>query len=519
MPLSDTRRIFRRFRQHLSAPALLCILLLCAITPLSAETLRIGSKRFTESYVLGEIIASTAKRAGAPAVEHRPGLGNSAILFAALRSGAIDLYPDYSGTIALELLGLKKVPPLAELNRLLAQYGLAAGVALGFENAYALGMPEARAQEMAIVRLDDLRTAVALRAGLSPEFLNRKDGWPALRSAYGLQALQVRSLEHGLAYAALARGEVDLIDAYTTDPKILTQRLRLLTDNRQILPAYDALLVYREDLPRRHPLAWAAIGRLEGTISVDAMQKMNAAVELQGQSFTATALAWLDGQQGVDGEAGTRAFWKLLFAPDLARLSAQHLLLVCGSLMLSILFGIPLGVWAQRAPQGGYWILAVTGVLQTVPSLALLAFLIAALGQIGALPAIIALFLYALLPIVRSTEAAVSGVGKGMRDAGRALGLDPRQCLQLIELPIALPGVMAGIKTAAVINVGTATMAAFIGAGGYGERIVAGLAVNDRELLLAGAIPAAALALVFEGLFRLIDRRLPGAAARNSRPG
>jgi osmoprotectant transport system permease protein len=181
--------------------------------------------------------------------------------------------------------------------------------------------------------------------------------------------------------------------------------------------------------------------------------------------------------------------------------------------MLSILVGIPLGIWAQRVPLAGYWILAATGVLQTVPSLALLAFLIAVLGQIGALPAIIALFLYALLPIVRSTETALTGIGKGMHDAGRALGLDDWQRLRLVELPLALPGVLAGIKTAAVINVGTATMAAFIGAGGYGERIVAGLAVNDRDLLLAGAIPAAVLALLFEGLFRLLDRFVPGRAA------
>lgn len=501
------------FRTPAVVRAVIMLLAVAVATPAAAaESLRIGSKRFTESYILGEIIAGTARRAGTADVEHRPGLGNSAILFSALQSGAIDLYPDYTGTVALELLGLTKVPPLPELNQLLAKHGLAAGVSLGFDNAYALAMPEKTAVRLGYTRISDLRGDRQLRAGLSPEFLNRKDGWPALRTAYGLDGLPVRVLEHGLAYEALARVQVDVIDVYTTDPKIAQQALRLLQDDRSVFPAYDALLVYRRDLPQRHPAAWAAIGQLQGTISTTAMRGMNAAVELEGRSFAAVAGDWLRGA-ATGLENGRRTLAAVLLAPDLARLTVEHLLLVCGSLMLSISVGIPLGIWAQRAPRAGYWILAVTGVLQTVPSLALLAFLIAALGQIGAVPAILALFLYALLPIVRNTETALAGVGKGMLDAGRALGLDAWQCLRLVELPLALPGVLAGIKTAAVINVGTATMAAFIGAGGYGERIVAGLAVNDRDLLLAGAIPAAVLALAFEGLFLLLDRCLPGRAA------
>jgi osmoprotectant transport system permease protein len=491
---------------------IMMVMLVTAGAAVSAEPLRIGSKRFTESYILGEIIAATARRAGTADVQHRPGLGNSAILFAALQGGAIDLYPDYTGTVALELLGLEQVPPLPELNRMLAKHGLAAGVLLGFDNAYALAMPEAKAARSGYTRIADLRDAANLRAGLTPEFLKRRDGWPALRTAYGLDRVQVRGLEHGLAYDALARAEVDLIDVYTTDPKIERLALRLLRDDARVFPAYDALLVYRRDLPQRHPAAWAALGQLQGTISATTMRGMNAAVELEGRSFAAVADDWLEGRDVGTGK-GRSTLVEVLLAPDLLRLTAEHLLLVCGSLMLSILVGIPLGIWAQRAPRAGYWILAATGVLQTVPSLALLAFLIAVLGQIGALPAIVALFMYALLPIVRSTEAALAGIGKGMQDAGRALGLDAWQGLWLVELPLALPGVLAGIKTAAVINVGTATMAAFIGAGGYGERIVAGLAVNDRDLLLAGAIPAAVLALLFEGLFRLLDRFVPGRAA------
>jgi osmoprotectant transport system permease protein len=469
-----------------------------------AETLKVGSKRFTESYLLGEIIAGTARHAGAVDVEHHPGMGNSAILFSALKSGSIDLYPDYSGTVALELLGLKQVPTLPELQRLLAAHSLATGVPLGFDNAYALAMSAKKADRSGFALISHLRSTRDLRAGLSPEFLNRRDGWPALRRAYGLEGLQVRSLEHGLAYGALAREQVDLIDVYTTDPQITRQGLKLLRDDRQVFPAYEALLVYRIDLPQRHPQAWAAIQGLEGRIDAETMRGLNAAVELDGRSFADVAGQWLKGGAQVAEERQT--LLAVLLGPDLARLTGQHLLLVCSSLMLSILVGIPLGVWSQRMPRAGRLILPLTGILQTVPSLALLAFLIAALGQIGALPAVLALFVYALLPIVRSTEAALAGVGQPMLDAGRALGLDAWQRLRLIEMPLALPGVLSGIKTAAVINVGTATIAAFIGAGGYGERIVAGLAVNDRNLMLAGAIPAAVLALLFELLFRSLDR-------------
>jgi osmoprotectant transport system permease protein len=488
--------------------------LLFGAAPVAADdVLRVGSKRFTESYILGEVITRAAQGATGVRVEHKPGLGNTAILFAALKSGAIDVYPDYTGTIALELLGLSRVPVLEDLNRQLAPHGLEAGVFLGFGNAYALAMREQQAAERGIRRIADLKEFGAARLGLSPEFLNRKDGWPALRDTYDLDGLPVRGLEHGLAYEALAKGQVDIIDVYTTDPKIAGNGLRVLDDNQRFFPDYEAVLVYRKDLPQRHPAAWARLTKLQGSISTSDMMSMNAAVELQGRSFAAVAAEWLREKRMVTdtGAApGMSGMGAVLFGPDLARLTLEHLLLVCASLLLSVVVGVPLGIWAQRAPRAGAWILALTGMLQTVPSLALLAFLITALDRIGAVPAIIALFLYALLPVVRSTETALAGVGGDMRDAGRALGLDGKQLMRLIELPLAMPGVLAGIKTAAVINVGTATVAAFVGAGGYGERIVAGLAVNDHKLLLAGAIPAAVLALILEWGFRWLDRRLPG---------
>src|SRR5687767_1799720 len=142
-------------------------------------TLSVGSKRFTESYVLGEILTQTAARPGEAQAVHQQGLGNTGILFAALKAGAIHVYPEYTGTIAFELLGLKRVPDLDELNRRLAGDGLAVGVPLGFANSYALAMVATQAAALGIGRISDLARHPQLRLGLSQEFLNRKDGWEA----------------------------------------------------------------------------------------------------------------------------------------------------------------------------------------------------------------------------------------------------------------------------------------------------------------------------------------------------
>lgn len=463
----------------------------------------IGSKRFTESYLLGEIARETLQQAGVAAV-HRQGLGNTAVLFEALSTGAIDAYPDYTGTIARELLKSESTD-LASLHRALAPLGLGVGVALGFENTYALAMREGDAARAGVGKLSDLAGQGELRLGLSPEFLHRADGWPAVARTYGL-AQQPVVLDHGLAYEALAAGRVDAMDIYSTDAKIGKYRLRVLDDDRRVFPEYRAVLVYRLDLPQRSPVAWAALQRLEGRISREDMVAMNAAAEIEGRSFDAIAREFLDaGSAAAAVRSGLAA---RLFADDLPRLTREHLVLVFGSLALACLAGIPLGVAAAGSRQLAQPVLAVTGLVQTVPSLALLAFLIPITGTIGTVPAVIALFLYSLLPIVRATHAALTGIARNMRESGVALGLTRMQRLRFVELPLATAGILSGIKTSAVINVGTATIAAFIGAGGYGERITAGLALNDNAMLLAGAIPAAVLALAVHALFELAERRV-----------
>lgn len=466
------------------------------------DVLRVGSKRFTESYILGEVLTQTAAAHGR--AEHRQGLGNTAIVLAALQAGSIDLYPEYLGTIDLEILKNPKATSLEQMRAALAPMGLGVAVPLGFNNTYALAVrADTEAKNLSAL------AGKPLRFGLSHEFIGRADGWPGLAQRYGLTQ-QPRGLDHGIAYEALAQRQVDVIDIYSTDAKIKRYGLKVLDDDLGYFPRYDAVLLYRLDVPRRFPAAWRAIGKLEGRISAAQMIAMNAGVEIDGKSFAGVAADWLaPARQQGSARSGLMA---KLFGPDLWTLTRQHLVLVLLSVALACLAGIPLGILAAVAPRLRQVVLAVVGVLQTVPSLALLAMLIPLLGMIGTMPALVALFIYALLPVVRNTCTGILGVPAGMRTAAMALGLRPGQRLRHVELPLALPVILAGVKTAAVMSVGTATIAAFIGAGGYGERITIGLALNDNDMLLAGAIPAALLALLtqllFEGLEKLVTRRM-----------
>lgn len=489
--------------------------LLCALpsTAWPAEQVVVGSKRFTESYILGEIVARTAQEAGAQQA-HRAGLGNTAVVLQALKTGDIDVYPEYLGTIEKEILHLPPGSPPGRMQEELAKMGLAYGVPLGFANGYALATTAAHARERSLRNIGDLKPHPALQVAVSQEFLGRADGWPGLAARYGLPQHPV-GIDHGLAYDALAGGRIAVTDIYTTDAQIERLGLVVLQDDAGYFPRYDAVLLYRRDLPQRAPRAWQRIAALEGRIGQQRMIRMNAEAELQGRSFAAIADGFVRGLQpeARPVRAGLR---ERLFGPDFGRLTREHVALVAASLAIAVLLGIPLGALAAARPRLRQAIFAAVGVLQTIPSLALLAALIPLFGRIGTVPAVAALAVYALLPIVRNTAAGLAQVPRGLQQAATALGLTPAQRWRVVDLPLAAPVLLAGIKTAAVITVGTATIAAFIGAGGYGERIVQGLALNDGTMLLAGALPAAALALLTQGLFELLERRALLAEARLS---
>ena len=490
-----------------------------ALAPASAPwantngALVVGSKRFTESYILGEILRQTAAAAG-PA-EHREGLGNTAVVLAALKAGAIDVYPEYLGTVEEEILGHRTPVTREAVTQELAAQGLGLGVALGFSNGYALAMPAEEADRLHITRISDLADHPDVVLGLSHEFMGRMDGWPGLSRRYGLTMHPV-GIDHGLSYDALASGKIAVTDIYTTDAQIAPRHLRVLADDKDYFPHYDAVLLYRLDAPTRHPAQWQALQALAGRIPPATMIAMNGRAELRHEPFADIAKEFVGGHfdataQTATDDAGQRAalgprFLKRLFAADLARLLGQHLLLVIVAVACATVLGVPLGAAAAAYPRTEGPVMATVGVLQTIQSLALLAMLIPLLGRIGTGPALVALTLYALLPIARNTATGLLGVPMGLREAGTALGLTPAQRWTAVDVRLALPTLMAGIGTAAVITVGTATIAAFVGAGGLGERIVTGLALNDYAMLLAGAVPAAVLALVVQGLFALLAR-------------
>ena len=459
----------------------------------------VGSKRFTESYILGELVNLTLRDAGVKAI-HRQGLGNTAIVIQALNTGQIDVYPEYTGTILREILKRPETQvSLKELNDWLKPIGLKAAIPLGFNNTYALAMRAEQARVFNIKRISDIANLESsqqstLRIALSPEFKTRNDGWPVLVQAYDLKIKPGKVLEHGLAYDALVRGDVDIVDAYSTDAAIIKNNLILLEDDRQIFPRYDAILLMRSDFDEKY------LQRLTGKLNEAAMAKLNEEAE-SGISFKTVAGKFLN-KPTNDRQDSTKLsrFFKLLFGPDFFTALRDHVLLVAISSTMALLIGIPLGIVAYRRPRLSTWILGAVGVLQTIPSLALLTILIAVLDQIGAVPAILALFIYGLLPIVSATHISLMEVPAALKEAALALGCNERRLLLSIELPFAKPIIMTGLASATVIGVGTCTLAALVGAGGFGDRIVAGLAVNDQALMLSGAIPAAILALLAQAV-------------------
>ena len=475
----------------------------------AAETVTVGSKGFTESVVLGEILGHLAKQTGAT-VELRAGLGGTRVLWSALLAGEIDLYPDYTGTITHEILANEGGASLADdgaIRAALAAHGIGMTAPLGFNNTYAMGMRAQRAATLGIATISDLRDHPELALGFSSEFIDRGDGWQSLRERYALPQTDVTGLDHDLAYRGLEAGDIDVIDLYATDAEIAYYGLATLSDDLGHFPIYNAVILYRLDLSAD---VVRSLARLEGLIDETAMAALNARVKIDGEAETVVAATFIAETLGVVAQTHERGLLERLW-----RTTLDHLTLVAISLGAAIVVALPLGIVAARHARLGRIVLAVTAVVQTIPSLALFVFMIPLLG-IGGPPAIAALFLYSLLPIVRNTHAGLTGIAADILESADAIGLHRAARLRLIELPLAGPAILAGIKTAAVINVGTATLGALIGAGGYGQPILTGIRLDDVGLILEGAIPAALLALAVQGLFEGVERAIvpPGLRVR-----
>lgn len=500
-------------------PTAACLALVCCCSSISsaAERIVIGSKSYNEPIILGEMVAHLARQAGVD-VFHRAELGGTQVLYQALLKGDIDFYFDYTGTLSKEIFAAEQIRNDDDLRAALAKKGIRMGEPLGFNNTYALGMKEARAAELGIKTISDLRQlaetderVARLKFGVSDEFVHRSDGWPGLAEKYRLP-FRVTGMDHNLAYRGLESGTLDVTDIYSTDAEVKYYKLRVLEDDLGFFPVYYCVALYREDLSRRAPAVIEAVQKLAGRIDNAEMAEMNARVQIDRVSESRVAAEFLQKELNVSIALPADERWKKI-AASLYRTTLQHLMLVSVSLSAAILVAVPLGIIAFRRPRIGGFILGAIGIVQTIPSLALLVLLLPLFG-VGAGPAILAIFLYSLLPIVRSTYQGLKDISGNLRESAIVLGLGDYARLRLVELPLASRSILSGIKTAAVINVGAATIGGLIGAGGYGAPIMTGLRLMDMSLILQGAIPAALLAIAVDSFFSYLERFFVPAGLR-----
>jgi osmoprotectant transport system permease protein len=467
-------------------------------TPIRSQTLKVSSKNFNESYILGEIIVQILEDRGYQ-VERQFGLGGTMICYQALINGEIDMYPEYSGTIEKAIFKLQQPTSFEQLQNLLkSEYSLELLNSFGFNNTYAITVKEELAKKLKLKSISDLRHHPELRVGLSYEFLERTDGWGELAKAYSLPIRPI-GMEHGLSYQALNQNEIQVMDVYSTDAEIQKYDLVLLEDDLNFFPKYLAAPLVRSELS---PDIKQILSELSGRINDSEMQRLNAEVAIDKKSFAETAHTFLLKEGLLQNQDSIRLDDKWL---TLGSRTLTHIKLTAIALLAAMVMAVPFGILIYRLPVVSRPIIYFAGLLQTIPSIALLALMIPLFG-IGAKPAVVALFLYALLPILRSTCAALNSIDPILKKVSVGMGLTVWQRLRYIEIPLATPNMLAGIRTATVINIGTATLAAFIGAGGLGEPIVTGLSLNDPYLIMWGAIPAAVLAIIIELLFEALER-------------
>ncbi len=473
----------------------------------------VGSKNFPENKLLAEIFAQLIEARTDLAVERRLGLAGTQVCFEALRTGAIDLYPEYTGT---GLVSILRHAPTGDartaLNRVRAEFLKRWDLwwlnPLGFENAYALAVPRSRMAGAPLRTISDLAArSSSMTAGFGYEFIKRPDGLPGLEARYDLTFQRVQAMQQSLKYQAAEAGDIDVLDVYTTDGRLAEYDFVVLEDDQRFFPPYEASGLIRGAALRRHPELGAVMGLLTNAFDAKTMRRLNYRLQEGGEPVAAVARDALSAlhlfttddaaPEPLPGREGLVAYlWSN--RTTVMQRTLEHLALAGLALGLGILAAVPLGLLLERHRPVAEPVIRGIGLTQTIPSIALLAFMIPVFG-IGALPAVVALWLYALFPIVRNTYSGLRDAAPQAVESARALGMTEWQILHWVRLPLAAPVIMAGVRTAAVITVGTTTLAAFIGAGGLGVPIVAGLQMADATVILSGALPAAALALAIDG--------------------
>lgn len=470
-----------------------------------AETIRVGSKKFTESVILGEIAHLWMLDNDLESV-HKKEIGGTKVLWNALLRGEIDIYPEYSGTLFQDILQMPE-PDWLRLQEILAEKGLGISRPLGFNNTYVLGVKREVAEKYNLKKISDLKKHPKFRAGFGEEFFNRPDGWQGLKDKYKLNFENLKILDHDLAYRGLDSGDLEVVDIYSTDPDVKYYDLFMLEDDLRFFPKYQALYIY--NLKKTEALE-PFIKKVEGKLPEQMMIALNHESKINKKTATEVASQWLNQHLGT--QISTSQKRSLITWNRFIKRTIEHLQLVVYSLIMAILFAIPLGILAYKVKWLGEVILSIVSIVQTIPALALLVLLIQPLHffgipGIGPAPALVALFLYSLLPIVGNTYTGLKQIPPSLKEVMIVLNLPFHMRLLKVELPLAMPAIITGIKISAVLNVGFATLGALVGAGGYGQLILTGIRLDDFSLILQGAVPAAVLAIFLQLFFEFLYKK------------
>ncbi|MBT4790136.1 MAG: ABC transporter permease subunit, partial [Halobacteriovoraceae bacterium] len=473
------------------------------------------------SIILGEMVAILLENKYGLPVERKLGLGGTKIAFDALQADSIDVYPDYTGTGYVMILKMEGEKSPQKIHQIVShefkkRWGIIWSKPIGFNNTYALAVRENEERFKSIFSISQLKGKLNdIKYGAPHEFMERNDGHQRFSQAYNLQfnPQNIISLEAGLTYAAIKDKTIDMIIAYSTDGRIKAHKLRLLKDDLSFFPPYHAAFIAKQKTLEKYPQLQKVFELLAGKISDAQMTQMNDKVDrLKIPAYTVAKnflikTSLIDGTVKSAQESST--FLEFIFTKKayLKKILIEHLVLSLGALFFALIVSIPLGIFLTRHQSLAKYVFPIINTIQTIPSLALLGFLIPLMG-IGTAPAIVALFLYSLLPLVRNTYTGILSIDQNYIEASKGVGLTNFQILYKVEIPLALPIIITGIRTAAVIVIGTATLAALIGAGGFGDPIFRGISTVNSQLILLGAIPAALLAIIIDKLIGLSEHHL-----------
>jgi osmoprotectant transport system permease protein len=484
----------------------------------AAEPIIVGSKNFSESIILAEIVSLVLEQKYHLPVVRKFALGGTKVAFDALNTGDIDVYPDYTGTGYVMILGMDQERDPDKIFEIVSKefkerYGIVWSPSIGFNNTYALAVKADDLRFKGINKSSQLSGKVQdYKFGTPHEFMERKDGYNRFSEVYSLNFHQnnIVSLDSGLTYEAINSDQVDLIMSYSTDGRIKAFNLKLITDDKNFFPPYYASLMAKEETLDKHPALKEVFGLMNDFISEDEIIEMNDQVDRFKMEPRVVANNFLIQEGILKGELKNKntktGFFQYAYNKRkyLWKLLKEHLGLSIGALLIAFVVSLPVGILLTRKPSLGKVIFPLVNTIQTIPSLALLGFLIPFIG-IGFIPAILALFLYSLLPLIRNTYIGILGVDRSYIEASRGIGLNNWQVLTKVEIPLALPVILTGLRTATVIVIGTTTIAALVGAGGFGDPIFRGVATVNSNLILLGAIPAALLAILMDKLIGVLE--------------